>query len=155
MKFLNINQNNKKLITDLNHHIKKKDPIFILFYMEGCGPCNAARPEWKKIENVLGDKYKERENYIVVDIDQSLMDGIEGLKDSPAGFPTIRYMNGNDYTPYESNRDIDSFVKWIESNIDQKQSASKHSGGNKTKKRKRKSRTKSKKRRKSKTKNRK
>jgi len=144
MKFLNINRDNKKLITDLNQHIKKKDTIFILFYLEGCGPCNAARPEWKKIENVLGGKYKDREDYIVVDIDQSLMDGIEGLKDSPAGFPTIRYMKGNDYTSYESNRDIDSFVNWIETNMKKKQSG----GKRKTKKRKgmRKSRTNSKKR---------
>jgi hypothetical protein len=72
------------------------------------------------------------------------MDGIEGLKDSPAGFPTIRYMKGNDYTSYESNRDIDSFVNWIETNMKKKQSG----GKRKTKKRKgmRKSRTNSKKR---------
>ena len=131
MKFLNINHENKKLITDLIHHIKKKHPIFILFYMEGCGPCNAARPEWKKIENVLRNKYKDKNDYIVVDIDQTLMDKIVGLKDMPAGFPTIRYMKGSNYTPYESNRDIDSFVNWIESNM-------KQSGGNKSKKRKRK-----------------
>lgn len=119
MKFLNINQDNKKLINDLNDHIKKNDPIFILFYMEGCGPCNATRPEWKKIENVLGNKYKDKNDYIVVDIEQSLMDGIEGLKDTPTGFPTIRYMKGSNYTPYESNRDIDSFISWIESNMKQ------------------------------------
>lgn len=140
MKFLNINLDNKKLITELNHHIKKKDPVFIFFYMEGCGPCNAARPEWKKIENILEDKYKDQENYIIVDIDQSLMDGIEGLKDTPNAFPTIRYMKGRNYTSYESNRDIDSFIKWIETNINQKQLSTKQSGG-KTKKRKRKSRT--------------
>jgi len=133
MKFLNINRDNKKLITELNHHIKKKDPIFILFYMEGCGPCNAARPEWKKIENILDDKYKDRENYIIVDIDQSLMDGIEGLKDTPNAFPAIRYMKGRNYASYESNRDIDSFIKWIETNM-------KQSGG-KSKRTKRNSRT--------------
>ena len=133
MKFLNINRDNKKLITELNHHIKKKDPIFILFYMEGCGPCNAARPEWKKIENILEDKYKDRENYIIVDIDQSLMDGIEGLKDTPNAFPAIRYMKGRNYASYESNRDIDSFIKWIETNM-------KQSGG-KSKRTKRNSRT--------------
>ena len=133
MKFLNINRDNKKLITELNHHIKKKDPIFILFYMEGCGPCNAARPEWKKIENILEDKYKDRENYIIVDIDHSLMDGIEGLKDTPNAFPAIRYMKGRNYASYESNRDIDSFIKWIETNM-------KQSGG-KSKRTKRNSRT--------------
>ena len=136
MKFLNINQNNKKLIADLNEHIRKNDKIFILFYMEGCGPCNAARPEWKKIENVLGNKYNNKNDYIVVDIDQTLMDKLVGLKDMPAGFPTIRYMKGSNYTPYDSNRDIDSFVNWIESNM-------KQSGGKKTKRRKgKKSRTK-------------
>ena len=101
--------------------------------MEGCGPCNAARPEWKKIENILEDKYKDRENYIIVDIDQSLMDGIEGLKDTPNAFPAIRYMKGRNYASYESNRDIDSFIKWIETNM-------KQSGG-KLKRTKRNSRT--------------
>ena len=41
----------------LNTYIKEGKQVFILFYMEGCGPCNATRPEWKKIENVLKNKY--------------------------------------------------------------------------------------------------
>ena len=121
MKFLNINDDTKKQIDELNHHIQQKDKIFILFYMNGCGPCEATRPEWKKIQNVLEDKYAEKSDYIIVDIDQNLMSKIKNLKDTPQAFPTIRYMQGNEYKQYEKNRDVDSFVEWIEDNMMQKQ----------------------------------
>ena len=121
MKFLNINNDDKKLIDELNGHIRKKDKIFILFYMDGCGPCEATRPEWKKIQNVLEDKYNDNDDYIIVDIEQKLMSKIKNLNDTPQAFPTIRYIRGNEYKPYEKNRDVDSFVEWIEEHIMQKQ----------------------------------
>ena len=40
-------------IQTLNKFIRTGKNIFALIYMEGCGPCNATRPEWKKIGNVL------------------------------------------------------------------------------------------------------
>ena len=40
-------------IQTLNRFIRTGKNIFALIYMEGCGPCNATRPEWKKIGNVL------------------------------------------------------------------------------------------------------
>jgi hypothetical protein len=35
--------------------------------MEGCGPCNMTKPEWKKIENILStdknnNRYKPQSN---------------------------------------------------------------------------------------------
>ena len=62
----------------LNDYIKNGKHIFLLSYMEGCGPCNATRPEWKKIQNVLEEKYKHKYNDIVV-VDIVLITFSDGL----------------------------------------------------------------------------
>ena len=127
MKFLNINTENYKSkndsgkipINELNTHIKRGDNVFILFYMIGCGPCNEARPEWTKIQNILHPKYEDKENYIVVDIDQNLMHEIKDLDDTPNAFPTIRHIKGKKYKDYERERNIDAFIDWIEGEMKQ------------------------------------
>ena len=118
----NYKNNNEKLIKQLNNIIdNKKNKVFILYYMEGCGPCNATKPEWAKIKNVL--KHLEHDNSIaVVDIDQVLSSKIKG-QHQPVGFPTMRFItnNGKTVENYEDSnidtkdRTIDSFVEWIKS----------------------------------------
>ena len=56
MIFLNINPS-KKDTALFNKYVESGKQIFILVYMEGCGPCNATRPEWSKIKSVLEKKY--------------------------------------------------------------------------------------------------
>jgi hypothetical protein len=114
------NEKGENLIDKLNKFINKNNShVFILYYMEGCGPCNATRPEWKKLKNVF-KKYENDENIIIVDIDQILSSKLKGLKE-PTSFPTIRYItnNGNYTENYEDSeiktkdRTIDSFSDWI------------------------------------------
>ena len=50
---INSNQGN---VEQLDKYIQEGKNIFVLIYMEGCGLCNATRPEWKKIENILENK---------------------------------------------------------------------------------------------------
>jgi hypothetical protein len=111
---------NKKLTSLLNDYIKDPNKkIFILFYMEGCGPCGMTRPEWKKIKNVLK---KKDDNIIVVDIDHRLIPEIKGLKSEPLGYPTMRFITdggefSEDFEDSEvenKNRNIDGFMEWIE-----------------------------------------
>lgn len=110
---------NKKLTALLNEYIKdKKKKIFILFYMEGCGPCGLTRPEWKKIKNVIK---KNDDNIVIVDIDHRLISELKGLESEPGGFPTMRFItNGGkiseDYEDSEvknKDRNIGGFVEWI------------------------------------------
>jgi thiol-disulfide isomerase/thioredoxin len=125
MKFIHIDtQNyNVKDIKSKETPIKElkkymNNDVFVLIYMEGCGPCNATRPEWKKLENVL--KNDERE-IIIVDIDKDVLDKIPFLKINPSGYPTIVYTKSNVTEQYEDSnienkdRSVDSFVEWIES----------------------------------------
>ncbi len=135
MKYLHINPNDKENIKSLNTYIKDGNNLFILIYLEGCGPCNETRPEWKKIENITKNKYNNNDG-IIVDIDQEMLKDIKGLSIQPKGFPTIIYVtdNGKVIEDYEDSnienkdRTIDSFIKWIESKVETQK------GGKKTKK---------------------
>jgi hypothetical protein len=123
MVYLEINKKNyNHLIEKLNNHLSNKDAeIFILIYMEGCGPCNETRPEWSKLKNVLSNNFLNKENIVVVSIDKDLFGKLKHASKEPMSFPTIRYMTnaGEKMETYEdsevSNKDrkIDSFVEWI------------------------------------------
>jgi thiol-disulfide isomerase/thioredoxin len=121
MVFLHINPSNPNTKL-LNDSIVKGKQIFVLLYLEGCGPCNATRPEWKKLENVLS-KYKNEPNVVIADVDQSFMKSIKHLK-PVTGFPTMRYIKGAFSEDYENSRTIDSLVQWVNSKISLKKSKS-------------------------------
>jgi hypothetical protein len=120
MVYLEINKKNyHNLISKLENYMANKgNKIFILIYMEGCGPCNETRPEWSKLKNILSN---QRKNIIVVSIDKDLVSKVNHIKEPPQSFPTMRYItnSGENIESYEqsdvSNKDrkIDSFVEWI------------------------------------------
>ena len=123
MVYLEINKKNyNNLIEKLNKHLSNKDAkIFILIYMEGCGPCNETRPEWSKLKNVLSKDFLNKQDIVIVSIDKSLFGKLRNANKEPTSFPTIRFMTnaGEKMETYEdsevSNKDrkIDSFVEWI------------------------------------------
>ena len=126
--FIHIDKNNKhKYISKnkkdksyLERNLKNKN-VFILIYMEGCGPCNEVRPEWSKLKNVL-NKNNNNENFVILDIDKDIVENINYLP-KPNSFPTIKYINNkeNIMENYEDSnilnkdRSIDSLVEWINS----------------------------------------
>ena len=130
MVFFNINTKNyneknkdgKPMIDALNDLIEKNNnnKVFILYYMEGCGPCNETRPEWEKLKNSL-KKYDNDNTIAIVEIDQVLASKVKDAKKEPNSFPTIRFITnkGEDVESYEDSnvenkdRTIDSFVDWI------------------------------------------
>ena len=134
MVYLEINKKNYNngingrpcLIDKLNNQLDKKNSkTFILFYMEGCGPCNATRPEWSKLQNVLSNDILNNDEIAIVAIDQELTNKLKNIKSEPNSFPTMRFITntGNIFENYEDSnilkkdRTIDSFVEWIESKI--------------------------------------
>ena len=125
MGFININKDNYKMYQGTSKICKTMSHqkcIFALIYMEGCGPCNAVRPEWAKLKNIL-HKYKNNPNISIVDIDKDIVDKLECIKYKPMAFPTILYIadGGKTIEQYEDSsiqnkdRTIDSFVEWITS----------------------------------------
>ena len=127
MVFLHINEDSKNY-EELDKHFKDKNKqIFLLIFMVGCGPCEATKPHWLKLENDLDDDYKNNKDIIIVDLDQALLNKFENLPNQPSGFPSMYYIsNGDKCEDYDSGRDVESFIKWIKSKVDAKQS-----GGNK------------------------
>jgi hypothetical protein len=97
----------------------KKNKTFILIFMEGCGPCNATRPEWTKIKNVVSSDFLNRDDITIAAIDHTLAEKLTNLKRKPASFPTMRFIEGSGEENYEDSsiptkdRTIDSFVEWI------------------------------------------
>jgi hypothetical protein len=129
MKFLHINQSAKNdlQIKELNSAIESGKDVFLLIYMEGCGPCNETRPEWKKIENIFihkknNPRYK---NMVVVDLNSDFSGKLSNKIKQPSAFPTIIYISnkGNNIEQFEDSniqsksREVDSFMEWIESKI--------------------------------------
>lgn len=111
----------KNVIDDM---IKNKKHVFILIYMEGCGPCNATRPEWSKMAHTLQRQYAKNDDIVVIDMNKDLLPLIKNVG-SVSGFPTMKYITNKGHTieSYEDsgvkNKDrlVDSFINWVESNV--------------------------------------
>ena len=121
--YKNVKKSNSNLVNQLDFLINKpNNKVFILIYMEGCGPCMVTRPEWEKLKNVLHQNFLNRKDIIIVDIDRNVVDNVKYIKSKPNSFPTIRFItnNGNSVENYEDSDikeegkyKIDSFVEWI------------------------------------------
>lgn len=142
MVYLEINKKNQhKLIDKLNAYLSNKQAkVFILFYMEGCGPCNQTRPEWAKLKNILSN---DKKDIVVVSIDKDLHGKLKHAGREPMSFPTIRFMTdaGEKIETYEDSevtdkdRSIDSFVEWIKLKTGDDNVTKLEGGGKKTLKR--------------------
>jgi hypothetical protein len=95
----------KELDTSLGN---KNTKTFLLIFMEGCGPCNATRPEWTKIKNILQPYFLKRKDIVIAAIDHQLAEKLENLKTKPTGFPTMRFITdgGNTSENYEDSNII-------------------------------------------------
>lgn len=126
-----INVNEEDKIQKLDDYIGNvNSKVFLLIFMEGCGPCNATRPEWKKIKNVLKkNNLGNNQNIVIASIDHMSADKLNNLKTKPNSFPTMRFITdgGKNYKNYEDsdienkNRTIDSFIEWIESSMNEQE----------------------------------
>lgn len=125
MVFLHIDKKSKNtddLIQKLYKQVgNQNNKVFILIFMEGCGPCEATRPEWSKLENVLSNDFLNRDDVGICSIDHELLDTKNNLILAPSSFPTMRFITdgGKGVENYEdsnienTDRTIDSFVDWI------------------------------------------
>jgi len=104
--------------------IKQKKHVFIMIYMEGCGPCNAARPEWAKMSHALKGQYSNNKDIAIIDLNKDLLSQVKGVG-SVEGFPTMKYITDQGHTveSYEDSavknkdRSSDSFINWVESKV--------------------------------------
>ena len=111
----------KNMVDDL---IKQKKHVFIIIYMEGCGPCNATRPEWSKMAYTLQKQYANNKDIVIIDLNKDLLPFIKNVG-NVNGFPTMKYITdkGHVIESYEDSgiknkdRSADSFINWVESKV--------------------------------------
>jgi thiol-disulfide isomerase/thioredoxin len=111
-------------VNEINHHVENGKDVFILVYMNGCGPCNATRPEWTKLEEALQEQYKHNNNLVIADIESNFVSSLKHAGDI-IGYPTMLYLsnNGNKMELYEDSsirekkREVDNFINWVESHV--------------------------------------
>ena len=115
------NGSKKNIVDDM---IRGKKHVFILIYMEGCGPCNAARPDWSKMAHTLQKQYSKNKDIVIIDINKDLLSSIKNVG-NVSGFPTMKYITNKGHTieNYEDSsiknkdRSVDSFINWVESKV--------------------------------------
>ena len=119
-----IHADSEAKVNEINHHIEDGKKVFILIYMNGCGPCNATRPEWKKMTQALQEQYRNNNNLVIADIESNFVSNLKHAGDI-IGYPTMIYLsdNGNKKELYEDSsvrdkkRVVDNFINWVESHI--------------------------------------
>ncbi len=118
MRVIHIKNDDSKSenIEKLKSHLSDGGDAFVLIYMNGCGPCEATKPEWFKLKDA-----EDIDNVVAVDIDKDIADEVSDIikTDNIVGFPTIRHIkNGKEEDFEKSNtkdksRTTDAFVQWI------------------------------------------
>ena len=114
----NHEKSEKEKVQILKNGIKDGKHVFLLIFMDGCGPCNETKPKWFEFE----DKHSVDNDVVIVDIEQGSLGEIENLiGESPAGFPCMRYIKNGKIEEYEDCANIDktnlrsaeSFGEWL------------------------------------------
>ena len=113
----------------LDKYVNEGKCIFVLIYMDGCGPCEATRPEWAKLKHTLSAKYKNNNNVVIADVNSDALDAsikhIQNIK----GFPTMRIIckRGELKEDFEEGKHLnkartaDAFIEWIELHMKQQE----------------------------------
>ena len=117
MKILHINTT--KTADQLTKFIDSGKDVFMLIYMDGCGPCNMVRPEWTKLEKILQSKNNNKYNNVVTaNIECEYLDNIK-LNSVPERFPNIKYISNKGTTEhdYDKATDVNAFMRWINATI--------------------------------------
>jgi hypothetical protein len=122
-------------LESINSDIGAGKHAFIFLFMDGCGPCNQTKPQWKKMQNIIKKQPVGNEDLVVAAINQKLFERLNGVGSEPIGYPCLRYVKGPNIEEYEDcsiankDRSTDSFIEWIESKI------KKQNGGRRRKRR--------------------
>jgi thiol-disulfide isomerase/thioredoxin len=110
MDFLDVKDD--KALQKLKKHYEDGMNVFVLIYMNGCGPCEETKPEWLNLKN------KKWDNTIVAQIDKDILPerGVFSLE-KISGFPTIRHFSKGKEEDYNDKRNSQLFEKWINSQL--------------------------------------
>ena len=115
-----------------NIHNKPNHHIVTLFYRDGCPPCDAMKPEWKKACDQFRQQYKCKNNdvserTVIANVDDKGIQYLHKVFHKIEGTPTIMYMSNknNKHVLREfrgkngknAKRTSVNFVKWLRSSF--------------------------------------
>lgn len=112
-----------------NIHNKPNHHIVTLFYRDGCPPCDAMKPEWKKACEQFRQQYKCKDNdaserTVIANVDDKGIQYLNKVFHKIEGTPTIMYMsnkNNNrvlrEYSGKNAKRTSAHFLKWLRSSL--------------------------------------
>jgi Thioredoxin len=118
MHILHINKPN--LVPHFIKHVQRGSHVFLLVYMDGCGPCNATRPQWAKMESSLRSPYTNNNDVVIAQLNQRyLSPDVIHIVGEIDGFPTMKYIGqqGRLVVPYEEDRSAEALKSWVKSTL--------------------------------------
>jgi hypothetical protein len=108
----------KERVEKLKDGVSDNKHVFLLIFMDGCGPCNDTKPKWFEFEK----NHQDDDNIVIVHIEQESIPEVASLiGESPGGFPCMRYLHNGKVEEYEKCekldksdlRSVESFDKWL------------------------------------------
>jgi thiol-disulfide isomerase/thioredoxin len=67
-------------IENFNNDVGSGKHIFLFLFMDGCGPCNQTKPQWKKIQKMLKNSHGNREHVVIAAINQKLFENLKSFR---------------------------------------------------------------------------
>lgn len=113
--FVHVDPHAKQAMPIVKEWWESKPHVYVLVYMEGCGPCNQVRPEWQQLSELL----PPRSDIGIIDIDQEVLPELQSSIPQPDAFPTIlhRTPTGKIEPAELPDRSAASLKKWIEGSL--------------------------------------
>jgi len=110
IKIYEVNKDNPTLLDQLN---KKKSYGTVLIYSDHCPHCTTMKPQWEQMKEKMRNKPAN-----IYEINGEELPHINHpIKNVVDGFPMILNVNNREIVPFEQERTMDNFVKFVESNL--------------------------------------
>jgi len=112
-------------------HDKPNHHIVTLFYRDGCPPCDAMKPEWKKACEQFRQQYKCKNNdvserTVIANVDDKGIQYLHKVFHKIEGTPTIMYMSNKnnkrilrEYRGKNAKRTSAHLLKWLRSSLNE------------------------------------
>jgi len=101
--------------TTLNHFnkIKKNKPVFIKYYMNGCGHCDNLEPIWDLVEERIQKEHSNC-NSLITQLNADYLENTD--VPNVIGFPTISVIIGINKIDHEGERTEDAIMDFFKKN---------------------------------------
>ena len=106
-------------VNEINKMIEDGKNVFVLIYMDGCGPCMQTKPKWDQMAQDLSNPEIE-DDIVIADVNKNYMNDLKHIGDID-GYPTMKHIGkkGQHVKAYEDShvkqkdRSPESFKEWI------------------------------------------